>query len=209
MTNEPVFTIGKAVQKGWEMTKEYLGFLIVYQIVLYILVALFASSHYGFGGKLLGLAGWVLIVLAKMGFYNSMLLIINQIKPTFAQFYQNWRLFLSWIVANFLFGIMVVIGLIFFIVPGCYFIGKYGLFPFFLLDKNLGPIEALKQAGNATKGLRWHIFLLFLACLGINILGLLLLGIGLLFTVPITLGALASVYKSITRISVDSIDSTN
>ena len=64
--------------------------------------------------------------------------------------------------------------------------------------RNLGPIEALKQAGEASKGVRWEIFLLMLACYGVNILGMLFFGVGVLITYPMTLIAMATVYFHIT-----------
>lgn len=190
------FTIGNAIKEGWRLTKEYIGFFIGYQIILYLLTIVFGVSH-GWKWAPWHILGWILVVLVKMGLYNSALLTTVGIKPGFDQLYKNWRLFISWVVASFLFGIMFIIGLILLIFPGCYVLAKYGLFPFFILDKNLGPIEALKQTGQATKGIRGKVFLLFLACFGLDILGVLCFGIGLLITVPITLIALAYVYRRI------------
>jgi len=198
MGAQPLFTIGGAIKEGWRLTKEHFWFLIGYQIILYVIILLFSGPHPSYlRGILFWLAEWVLVVLVKMGLYNSSLLIAEGLKPDFDQLYQNWRMFLSWIVAGFLFGIMFTIGLFLLIVPGCYVWAKYGFFPFFILDKQIGPIEALKQSGEATKGYRWPIFLLFLACVGLDILGFLLFGIGLLITTPITLIALATVYRKI------------
>lgn len=195
---EQRFTIGGAFEEGWRLTKENLGFLIGYQIILYVLSFIFGISYEGRGLTLWYLFGWALIVLVKMGLYKSSVLIVDSIKPTFEQLYKNWRLFISWVVAGFLFGIMFAIGLILLIVPGCYILARYGFFPFFIIDKEAGPIEALKLSAKATEGIRWPIFLLFLACLGLDILGFLLLGVGLLITIPITLLALAKVYRQIT-----------
>lgn len=193
--NEQPFTIGGVIKEGWELTKANLGFLLGYQIIIYIVVLLTAIPPENPKWAIFHLLASLFIILAKMGLYKSILLITVGIQPTFAQLYQNWRLIIYWILANFFFGILVTIGLILLIVPGCYWLAKYGLFPFFLLDKGIGPINAMKQSGLATKGIRWHIFLLFLACFGLNILGLLLFGIGLLFTLPITLFAVALVYR--------------
>lgn len=197
MDDQP-FTVGEAIKKGWELTKEYLGFLLGYQVILYFLFILFGGSHSGLGWATWSLFGWILVILVKMGLYNSALLITRDIKPGFDQLYSNWRLFISWVVASILFGIMFVVGLILLIVPGCYVLARYGLFPFFILDRNLGPLEALKQCGKATEGMLWKLFLLFLACVGLNILGFLVLGVGLFISVPVTLLALATVYRQIT-----------
>lgn len=201
------FSIGEAFKEGWKLTKENLGFLIGYQIILYALTLLFSGTHSNFRLALWHILGWTIIVLVKMGLYNSALLIAAGVKPSFEQLYQNWRMFISWVIASILFGIMFTIGLILLVVPGFYILARYGLFPFFILDRKMGPIDALKAAAEATEGIRWQIFLLFLACLGLNLLGLLLLGIGLLFSVPVTLLALALVYQKITHKELNVVES--
>ncbi len=191
------FTVGGAIKEGWRLTKENLGFLLAYEIILFLVCVLLGAIHDGFILAIVHFIGWLVCLLIKLGLYNSSLLITAGIKPGFDQMYKNYPLLLSWIIASILFGIMFVIGLVLLIVPGLYVWAKYGFFPFFILDKKAGPIEALKLSGKATEGIRWHIFLLFLACLGLNLLGIILLGVGLLFTIPTTLLALAIVYRRI------------
>jgi len=188
------FSISDSIKKGWELTKANLGFLILYQLILFLITLFLSISSNHF---FLHLLLWVVVVLVKIGFFNSALLITQSIKPGFDQLYSNWRMFLSWVIANFLFGLMVVIGLALLIFPGCYLAARYGFFPFFILDKQIGPIESLKEAARASTGIRWPIFLFFLACIGLNILGLLLFGVGFLISEPVTLLAFATIYWQI------------
>ena len=192
------FTTKGAISEGWRLTKENLGFLIGYQLILYFVTLLFSGGkHFGFMHDLWHLLGTVLIFLLNMGFYKSSLLIATGIKPEFNQLYDNWRQLISWAVASFLFAIMFFIGFMLLIVPGCYIWAKYGLFPFFIVDKKAGPIEALKAAGQATEGVCATLFGFFVICLLLNILGFLLLGIGLFFTAPTTLIAMAIIYRKL------------
>lgn len=192
--NGALFTVSEALKEGWKLTKEHLSFFIGYQIVLWLLVYI----HYVTHNTPWSIVSALLIILAKMGLYKSALLITSGVKPGFNQFYQNWRQFLSWVISNFLFALMFIFGLILFIIPGLYVLAKYGLFPYFLLDKDLGPLEALNRTGDATVNSRWKLFLLFMACLGLNILGIIVFGIGTLISVPVTLLALAFAYRQIT-----------
>lgn len=197
------FSIGEAFKKGWELTKEHLGFLIGYQIILFLLTIIFSGGSEGFLGSIWRFIGFVVVVIVKMGLYNSALLITNNIKPTFEQLYANWRLTVSWVIANFFFAVMFLVGLILLIAPGLYVLARYGFFPFMLLDRDLGPVEALKQSAQATEGIRWQLLLLLLACIGLNILGLLFFGVGLLITFPVTLLAVASVYRRVVSTPVE------
>lgn len=199
------FSIKAVLSEGWELTTVNVGFLIVYQIILYAIAFLFGGSEVGWRSAPLHIIGFIIVTLGKMGLYNSILILTTGGKPSFDQFYRNWPQFISWVIASILFALMFVIGLILFIVPGCYVLARYGLFPFFILDKKLGPIDALKQAAQATEGVRWDIFLLFATCIAINLAGILFFLIGLLITVPITLLALATVYREITGQAKDSI----
>lgn len=192
------FTIAGAIREGWELTKVNIGFLVVYQIILFFLIWLFNDSSENWHFALTQIIGWIIIILGKMGFYNSALLLTKGLKPRFDQFYVNWRLLLSWIVASFLFAIMLIVGLILLIVPGLYVLATFGFYPFFILDKGLGPIESLKQAAEATKENRWQVLLLFLACAGLDLLGLLFFGVGILIAAPVTMIALATVYDKLT-----------
>jgi uncharacterized membrane protein len=195
--DERAFSIKDVLSEGWKLTKENLGFLLSYQIILYLLVFLFAGANGGWKWVPWHILGWIIVVLAKMGLYRSTLMIADGQKPGFDQLYQNWRLFLSWIVSNFLFGILFFLGLLLILIPGFYVWAKYGLFPFTILDKDVGPMQALKETGKISEGNLWPIFLLFLACTGLNIIGLLLFGIGLLLTIPVTLIALAAAYRKL------------
>jgi hypothetical protein len=60
----------------------------------------------------------------------------------------TWKLFLL----NLLIGLTVLGGLILLIVPGIIFAVRLTLAPYFLVDKNLGVLDAFKAGWNATKG---------------------------------------------------------
>ena len=195
---EHPFAIGQVIKEAWELTKAHLGFLIGFQLIIFGIMALFGGLDPEGKWVLWQMLGWVVLILVKMGLYNSSLLITGGIQPGFNQLYQNWRMLISWVIASFLFGLMFMIGFALLIVPGLYIWARYGFFPFFILDKDVGPIEALKMSAKATEGIRWQVFLLFISCLGLDILGALFFGVGLLFTIPITLLAIAIVYRRIT-----------
>ena len=70
--------------------------------------------------------------------------------------------------------------------------------PYLVIDRGLGPIEAMKESWRVTKGHKWQLFFLFLALIGLNILGAIALIIGLLVTVPISMLAAAHAYRTLT-----------
>jgi uncharacterized membrane protein len=190
----PAFSISDVIQRGWELTKANIGYLLVYQIILWAFVILLIATQ---ERAILHVLIWIVVVLLKMGLYKAALLITDGIKPGYEELYQNWRQLPSWIIAGILFGFMFAFGLILLVVPGLYVWARYDLYPFAILDKQLGPINALKDASKISEGNRWQIFLLFLACVGLNILGMLVLGIGILISAPVTLIAVAIAYRQL------------
>lgn len=204
------FSIAAVLREGWELTKVNIGFLITYQIILIFLALLFTPfGEAGIISSLVAVVGWLIIALGKMGFFNSSLLLTKGLKPSFNQLYANWPLFACWIISTFFFIIMFSVGLALFIIPGLWVWSIFGFFPFFILDKGLGAVEALKGSADATKGIRFHTLLLFLACTGLNILGLLFFGVGILITAPVTLIAMTVVYRKITGQGSSSIQPTD
>lgn len=201
MGEDSSFSISGALREGWELTKLNVGFLIVYQIILFFFTWLFYISEH----PLMRVIGFFVISLGWLGLYRIALLLTKGLKPTFDQFYINWKFLADWIIAGILFGLMFGIGLLLFIIPGLYALVLFLFYPFFILDKSSGPIQSLKRSANLTKGERWHILAFLLACVGVNLLGLLFFGIGIFITTPIVLIAIASVYERMTYQSETSI----
>lgn len=75
------------------------------------------------------------------------------LKEMFMGWYKGPRLFF----ASVLYLLMIIIGLCLFIVPGIYFLVHGILYPFYIVDKNIGAIEALKRSFAAVKGYAWQV----------------------------------------------------
>lgn len=90
---------------------------------------------------------------------------------------------------------VTILGLILFIVPGIILGIMFGFSLYSVIDKGLLPMEALRYSALITKGNRWKIFLLGLALLLLNIVGLCALIIGLLVTLPISTLAVVHAYR--------------
>jgi uncharacterized membrane protein len=58
---------------------------------------------------------------------------------------------------------MVTVGWIFFILPGFIALLRFAFFPYFIIDKNVGPIAALKMSWEATKDHVWEMFAFWVA----------------------------------------------
>ena len=89
------------------------------------------------------------------------------------------------------------------IIPGI-IVGIIFMFYGYLIVENptLGPTDALKKASEMTKGRIGELFVFGLALFGINLVGAILCGVGLLFTYGITAVAVAYAYRTLNGESV-------
>lgn len=197
------FTISGSISYGWEATKSHLPFFVV--IILITLAVNFLPNiivqnmqkEVPLLAGLLSLALWIVSMLVSLGTIKISLKIFDKKKAEIADLFNGYPQLLNFVIASIIYAILVGVGFILLIVPGVIFGIKYHFYSYLIVDKNMGPLEALKKSGEITKGAKWQLFLLGLACGLVNLVGLLALGIGLLITVPVTMLAYAHVYRKL------------
>lgn len=74
---------------------------------------------------------------------------------------------------------------------------KYSLCFYFVVDKGLGPINALKASSLTTMDAKGSLFLFGILCCLINLLGVLCFGIGIFATLPTVMVAMALAYRQL------------
>ena len=122
-------------------------------------------------------------LLINMGILYITLRFVDNDKPTFTNLFTPAKHIIPFIIASILYGLIVFVGLLLLIIPGIIWSIRYSQYKFLIIDKELGPIEALKKSAEITRGSKWNIFLLGILLGLINILGVLALGLGLLSVV--------------------------
>lgn len=206
----PVFSVGECIRFGWETFKQRPGILIG-AVLLVILIpaipgALFPSPEVApdlpppppsAAQLIASLTGAVIGIFAALGAITFSLRAHDDITRVSLGDLWNPQAFWRFLGAEILVAIIVFIGLLLFVVPGI--IAALGLmFALYLvIDHRSGPIEAIKQSWQLTKGHKGQLFLLSLALVGLNILGLLALIVGALVTIPISWLAVAHAYRSL------------
>jgi uncharacterized membrane protein len=195
------FSIGDAVNFGWETTKANIFFLIGTLLTLIVAEAIPRSvgdltvREYPILAIIFySIAGVVNMVLT-MGYIRIALRFCDGDKPEFADLFSCFHLFLKYFAASILFVLILLGGLVLLIVPGIIWAIKFQFFGYFIVEGGLGPIESLKRSSAITDGAKMDLFLFWLVLTGINIVGVLCCLIGLLATIPIAALALAYVYR--------------
>lgn len=196
------FSKSEAVLFGWNTLKKNFGFflgMLAIIVAVNLLVGLVMSSFSEEAPKALVIAvsviSWILDLLIGMGVIRITLKFCDQEQATYRDLFSAYRLLLNYLVGSIVYGIMVGIGLVFLVAPGIYLAVKYQFYDYLIVDKGMGPIEAIKRSGVLTEGVKWNLVLFWLALVGINILGMIALGVGLIATVPVSWLANAYVYR--------------
>ncbi|WP_082608889.1 hypothetical protein [Oerskovia sp. Root918] len=115
-------------------------------------------------------------------------------KPDVAAFFGIGNV-VNVILAAFLVGIMAAVGTILCVLPGLAVLLFSAFVYYFTLDKEQDAITAIKSSWSLVAKNFGSVFLLLLALFGINIVGALLCGIGLLVTLPLSYIAVAYAYR--------------
>ena len=88
----------------------------------------------------------------------------------------------------------LMIGFMGYIVIIAYLSLKTNFFTYFIVDKDMGPIEALRESLTRTTGLEFELFTIYSILALLNLIGALLFGIGLLFTIPYSWMVVSVIY---------------
>lgn len=205
----PAFSVDEALHFGWVTLKRNLGLAlaigaagILFMLLLNGLTQ--ASQRYaglamGFGllSQLVQIVFsfvWVRFALAAV---DGKPIDLQQLLPDDA------KTFFNYVATSILLGLMVFIGLAFFIVPGIYLAVRFGFAGYVVADGRADVLDAFHRSSEITRGTRGKLFLLALALLGLNVAGALALGVGLLFTVPMSIFATSLVYRRLEERTIE------
>jgi len=133
-----------------------------------------------------------------LGFTKIMLLLVQDAYVEVADMFNNFSRFLSYFVANFLYGVGIIVGTILLVLPGIWVAIRFQFYPYFVIEENVSSFTALKMSYDLTEGLLKELFFLGLAAVLLNLVGIFLFGVGIIFTYPLTTMATAVVYKNLT-----------
>jgi uncharacterized membrane protein len=135
----------------------------------------------------------------SLGFTKIMLLLVQDKFVEVADMFNNFRPFLSYFIANFLYGIAVALGTLLLIIPGIFIAIRFQFFPYFILEENVSSFTALQKSYYLSQNLTFELFLFGVVVIALNIAGILFFGIGVILTYPLTTMATATIYKSLTE----------
>lgn len=197
-------------------------FVNILTFIAYIIL----SAEQTFASFILWIFFYALFSIIGMGITKATLKIIDGEKPEFGDLFSQYKLLWQFILAFLLLSLIylipllalivlplilliilnlkalitITLGIIFFLIYvtiNTIIFLMFGFYQNYLVDKSSTAIQSLQQSEKITNGAKWQLFKLALLSTIINIVGLLLLGIGLLFTIPTTFIAWSYAYRKL------------
>ena len=220
MQTRPFFnSIGEAINFGWDVLRTNTVFYVGISIgagVVYVLVG-GGMQKITMSPAILSIVSILFMIILKMGFTKIFLNAVGNYKePEIADFFSCIPLLLNYLIGSILFLILVAVPMLL-VVPGAimgnsFFIAagsivgmffsaiwalKYCFYGYIIIDREYGPVEALRESAEMTEGIKWDL-LGFLFVIGvIQMLGTSALLIGAAVTFPVTSVAFAYVYRNL------------
>lgn len=194
------FSIAEALRFGWTKTKEHFALLLSAMAIMAVIrlglsFVLDQVKEQGLTEVVVGLVAAAINMLLMMGFMRICLRLYDGQPAMVSELFSTYPLLFRYVVASLLYGVMVILGLLLLIVPGIIIGIRFQFYTPLIVDRGLGPVEALQQSLQVTKGVVWELFLFGVVTIGLNMLGALFFLIGLLLTFPVTILAAIFVYR--------------
>ncbi|EKD25252.1 MAG: hypothetical protein ACD_80C00097G0014 [uncultured bacterium (gcode 4)] len=202
--NSKKFTVKEIVKHSRTLAKKHMGKFILWfalYCILQIISNIFGYSEQTGQVELLNIIVTSIVLLGglwlSLWYKNLSLNIVNEAKAKYSDVFVDFQKFLKYLWAYILVYIIIIIGVILLIVPWVIFALRLSMVPYLILDKNIGPIQAIKMSRKMTKWFIGDIFLLCILIWLINILWFIAILVGLLRTLPLGFIASAYIYKKI------------
>jgi len=199
------FSIKSALGFGWETFKKRPWFFIgatLLVIFIYIVTGLITGlSEFALTGDPENPSGagsiidWLVSTLINMGVVAFYLRAHDNVEKVTLGSLWHPHPFWKYFATVLLVGLAFVLGLLLLIVPGFIALLMFLFASFIVIDRELGPIDAMKESRRITRGHRWKLLGFVLVMTLVNLLGIIALGVGLLVTIPVTMLAFAYAYR--------------
>lgn len=177
------FKFQQYINDGFALYKRHMGqFALFYLIVFSISI---------FAGLLIPYVGYAVDIFITPVFVAGAYLVANELikgrVPEFNFFFKGFDFFIPVVVLTLVSGLLIIAGLVLLIIPGIYLIVSYTFATMFLIFLKYDYWSALEWSRKIiTK--QWWMFFGFVIVMGlINLAGLLMCGIGIIFTAPLTM----------------------
>jgi uncharacterized membrane protein len=188
--------IKKALSYGWEAISNNFWYLVGTGLIMTI-VSSVGSGDVNDQSTTRSLIGFILSAWITAGFYKITLSLYEEKKLAVTEIFTQFKYFWRILGASLLLAIIVIIGTLFFIIPGIYLALRYQFTLAAIVDKDMSITEAMDYSSKLTDKVKLRLLAFGFAEFGVILLGVLALGLGVLVAMPVVWMANIYVYKKL------------
>lgn len=203
---------GEMLKFGWHTTWQnffpivgLFTLALVVNAVVQVLGGLVLGEILGdlLGSLVAALVSLVITAAITLGIFRIALRWADGERGSVADLFNTFPLVLNYLGATLIFALIMLAGLLLLVFPAVVWGLTFGMYPFAILDKHAGPIEALRISARVSNGAKWDLFGLVCISFVVIYLGLFTLLIGVLVAYPIVTLAWARAYRRLERATPD------
>ena len=202
MTTKGIY-IGEAIKFGWQTMKKNLSFFIILLSISILLICLpgiisnFLLKDAVILNLIIQIVGVILHMVISMGLIGISLKFCDNQKGKLKDIFAYFPLFFKYLFSTILYALIIICGMILLIFPAFIWGIRFCFYPYFIVEKKMGPIKALKASSALTNGVKWDLLGFFFVSSLITFIGVFCIFIGLFATIPTVMIATAIVYKKL------------
>jgi uncharacterized membrane protein len=183
--------LGDYFKAGWGLFKQYPGGFVGFCLLYLVIQAALNGIPY------VGVVAAAVSTPMIMGNFIVSAKLLHGQHPEFRDFFAGFRYFLPLLLLTLVSGLAIVIGTLLLIIPGIYLAVAYMFAAYLVVDRRLDFWPAM-ELSRRTINPRWFGYFGFtLLLVLLNLAGILLLGVGLLVTVPLSFCVVTAAYADI------------
>jgi hypothetical protein len=181
------FSITEILTQAWELWKKHIVFTWMLLGVIFLVSIFFAILDPKGQNAFVSLLSVAVSVFIQLGIYALLLKLVRtgeegKLEEIAGQRDIYWRALGGMI----LLGILVSVGLVFFIIPGVYLAMRFFFVPYLFVDQKLSIGQAFTESTRLTDGIKMNLLGFTLVMVLVNFAGFLLFLVGLLISIPVT-----------------------
>lgn len=177
--------------KGWDLFSSDMGTFIVMGLIYLVIVLVTSSSVVG---------EFLFLGPLQVGIFLAFFKKIRGESVRIGDIGQGFTYFVAAVISSILISIFTFVGFLLCIIPGIIVVALYMFTPAFIAEQNLDFWSAMEASRNTIKNYLLELVLLTLILFLLNLLGTLALGIGLIFTLPLSFAIIAVAFDDIVGI---------
>lgn len=194
------FSATDIISQAWQLWKNHIVFSWMILGVVFVVTIVFGIVDPHGKSVLISILSMVVTLFFELGAFALFLKLVRTGQEgKIEEIIGQKDIFLQALIGNLVYYVLMIIGFILLIIPGIYVAVRLMFLPYVFVDQKLGWKEALNEASRLSEGHRWQLLCFIFLIALMNIVGAMLLLVGLLVSIPVSAIAMAMAYESLKK----------